>query len=150
MAAGQRVPGLVDEPAGVDAVRGNVAAGRRGEVGRGEAEVAAAGGTVHHFAAHPVRPASTAAAVATSPARRASRTQVEEQRRSVAGVVVDGEAFRAELADDQHLEAELLAQLLHGGEVAGIAAAEPGVVADHHVAGLQAVDQDRGDEFFRA
>ena len=86
--------------------------------------------------------------MATSPSRRASRTQVDEQRRSVPCVVVDGEAFGAELADDQHLEAELLAQFLHGGQVAGVAAAEPGVVADHHVAGLEAVHQDRGDEFF--
>ena len=32
-------------------------------------------------------------------------------------------------------------------QVAGVAAAEPGVVADHHVAGVEAVHQDLADEF---
>ena len=51
-------------------------------------------------------------------------------------------ALGPELADHLDVEAELFAQLLHGVQVAGVAAAEPGVVADHHVAGVQAVHQE--------
>src|SRR6478735_3686747 len=64
----------------------------------------------------------TAAAVATSPSRSASRTQVEAQR---------------------------LPQLLHGVQVPGVAAAEAGVMADDDVAGLERVDEDGGYELLR-
>ena len=72
----------------------------------------------------------------TSPARELARTPVEDQRVAALAEVVQG--------DD--LEAVRGAELAQRADVAGVADAEPGVLADDDRAGAERLDEHGADE----
>ena len=121
---------LVHEPAGVHAVRGNQTAGLQLQVCGREAQLTAARQAVHNLAGHHV----VAAQQLGRGRHVALQQQLADACRGAAGVLIHHEVLH-----DHNLEAVLLPQLTHRVQVTRVIATEAHVIANHHVAGVEAI-----------
>src|SRR4029453_6258259 len=140
--------GLVYQPACIDSVRRDVTRGIVGKVRGGETEVPPARSSMNHLAAHAVGASQNGGSsddVAFGqgfphPGGGATAVGI--------AVVVDREASCAILIDHLDAKAELLAEFLHGHDIADVPCAEAEVVADHDVLGMKGLEEDLADKLY--